>query len=197
MMARLKALLVGFVGLLSLTTACVADEDAPGCGPTAAATAPLPTIDKEDDEFYAHVDAVNSPTELTVTVLDVWEPMDKLRGPRWPEGKARVEPVKRIIILEDISVPDDAEQKKAALEFINNTVKESSNEIICTGSNVSVKKESGGEIVYITAYVFVKKGFTLNNALVRQGLATTSNPLYKSWQEKAKQQKLGIWRDQK
>ena len=87
--------------------------------------------------------------------------------------------------------------KKAALDFINKALKESRNEIICTGSSVSVKKESGGEMICITGYVFVRDGVTLNNALVRQGLATTSNPLYKSWQEKAKRKKLGMWRDQK
>ena len=66
-----------------------------------------------------------------------------------------------------------------------------------TGSSVSVKKEDGQEKIYITGCLFVKAGFTLNNALVRNGLATTSNPLYQSWQEQAKRKKLGIWRDAK
>lgn len=195
-MAELKALLVGLAGLSWLTTGCVIGQYAQGCDPTVA-TESLPEIDKDEDEFYAHVDEITSPTELTVTVLDAWKPMDRLRGPRWPEGKAKVKSTRRILILEDISVPNDAKQKKAAIDFLEKVIKESGNEIICTGSNVSTKKESGSEIVCVTAYVYLKKGFTLNNALVRQGLGTTSNPFYKSWQEKAKQEKLGIWRDQK
>ena len=79
-------------------------------------------------------------------------------------------------------------------DFIRKTLKDSGNEIICTGCRVSVRKESGGEIICITGYVYVKAGFTLNNALVRQGLATTANPLYQSWQQQAKQKKLGMWR---
>ncbi len=191
-----KALVVQCVILLWLTPAWVGGRFAQGSDP-AAAKASLPEVDRDEDEFYAHVDEVNSPTKLTVTVLDVWQPMDKLHGPRWPAGKAKVKPAKRVIILEDISVPDDAQQKKAALDFISKTLKESDNEIICTGSSVSAKKESGSEIIYVTGYVLVRKGFTLNNALVRQGLATTANPFYKTWQEEAKQKKLGIWRDQK
>jgi endonuclease YncB( thermonuclease family) len=35
----------------------------------------------------------------------------------------------------------------------------------------------------------------LNNALVRQGLATTANPFYKSWEEEARKNKRGMWRD--
>ena len=119
-----------------------------------------------------------------------------MHGPRWPEGKAKVAPTKRAIIFEDISVPDDAGQRKAALDFLSKTIKESGHEVICTGSSVSVKKESNIEIICITGYVYVKQGFTLNNALVRQGLATTVNPFYKALQEEAKQKKLGIWRDQ-
>lgn len=190
------ALLVSFFSLLWLASAGVVSQYAQAGAPTAA-KACLPEVDKDEDEFYAHVDVVNSPTELTVTVLDVWQPIDKLHGPRWPEGKAKVKRTKRVIVLEDISVPNGAGQKKAALDFISKTLKESSNEVICTGSSVSVRKQSGSEIVCITGYVYVKKGFTLNNALVRQGLATTTNPFYKSWQERAKKQKLGIWRDQK
>ena len=100
------------------------------------------------------------------------------------------------MILEDITVPDSVEHQKAALDFLSTAVKESGNEVICSGSKVSVRKDSGNEIVCITGYVFVKDGRTLNNAPVREGLATTANPLYKSWQQKAKQKKLGIWRDQ-
>lgn len=190
-----RALLVGFVSLLSLVTAFVANQCVRASDPTAA-TASLPEVDKDEDEFYAHVDKINSPTELMVTVLDVWKPGDKLHGPRWPEGKAKVKPAKRAIILEEIAVPNNAEHKRAALDFVSKTLKESGNEVICTGSSMSVRKESGSEIVCITGYVYVKEGFTLNNALVRQGLATTTNPLYKSWQQQAKEKKLGMWRNQ-
>lgn len=187
-----RALLVGLAAWLVVA----ANQHAEASDPPAA-KASLPEVARDEDEFYAHVDKVNSPTELMVTVLDVWDPMDKLKGPRWPEGKAKVRPTKRLVILEDTVAPKAAEHKKAALEFLDKTLKDSGNEVICTGSNVSVRKESGGEIICITACVFVKKGFTLNNTLVRQGLATTTNPFYKSWQEEAKQKKLGMWRDQK
>ncbi len=149
------------------------------------------------DEFYAHVDKVVSATELLVTVLDVWEPMDRVHGPRWPEGKAKVRPTQRTVILEETVAPQAAEQKKAAVESLEKAVKESDGEVLCTGSDVSVKKNAGGEVIAVTGYVFVKKGFTLNNALVRQGLATTTNPIYKAWQDEAKQKKLGMWSDPK
>lgn len=190
-----RALVVGYISLLWLTTP---NWHSQASEPTKGKTS-LPEVAKDVDEFYAVVDKVNSPTELTVTVLDEWNPMDKLNGPRWPEGKAKVKPAKRLVILEDTLGPNNAEQKKAALDFINKIVKESSNEVICTGSSVVTKKS--GEIC-VTGYVFVRKGkdprlFTINNALVLQGLATTTNPFYKSWQQEAKQKKLGIWRDQK
>jgi endonuclease YncB( thermonuclease family) len=184
------------VSLLWLATACTVSAHAQTCGSTDA-TASLPEADKDEDEFYVRVDKVISPTELAVTVLGVWQPADRVRGRRWPDGKSKVKPTQRTIILEDITVPDDAEQKNAALDFINTALKESDNEVICSGSSVSVRKESDSEMICITGYVFMKKGVTLNNALVRQGLATTSNPFYKSWQEQAKQKKLGMWRDPK
>ena len=87
------------------------------------------------DEFYAVVDKVNSPTELTVTVLDEWNPMDKLNGPRWPRER-QSQTRETISNLEDTLGPNNAEQKKAALDFINKIVKESRNEVICTGSSV-------------------------------------------------------------
>ena len=184
----------GLAGLLWLAAAGAVNPYAQARDP-AAATASLPEVDKNEDEFYAHVDAVVSPTELTVTVLDVWNPLDKVHGPRWPEGKAKVKPTKRLVILEETLAPDTAEQKKAASAFLNKTLQESSNEILCTGSAVSVKKDSGNQVLCVTGYVYVKAGFTLNNALVRQGLATTTNPFYKSWEQQAKQKKLGMWRD--
>ena len=111
-----KAWLVGLVSLSWLATGGAVNQCARASDPTVA-KASLPDVDKDEDEFYAHVDQVNSPTELTVTVLDVWKPMDKLHGPRWPKGKAKVAPAKRTIILEDISVPNNAEQKNAAQGF--------------------------------------------------------------------------------
>ena len=111
-----------------------------------------------------------------------------------PREKRKSNPRKGQSFLEEIAVPNNAEHKRAALDFVSKTLKESGNEVICTGSSISVRKESGGEIVCITGYVYVKEGFTLNNALVRQGLATTTNPLYKSWQQQAKEKKLGMWR---
>jgi endonuclease YncB( thermonuclease family) len=81
------------------------------------------------------------------------------------------------------------------MDFLRKSLKESDHEVICTGSSVSVQNRPGGAVISVTGYVYVKHGFTLNNALVARGLATTSNPFYKSWQEKAKQQKLGIWRN--
>ncbi len=191
-----RAVVVVLVGLLALATAGVAKVPAQAAEPNTAKVS-LPEAPKDEDEFYVHVDKVISPTELMVTVLDVWQPMDRLRGPRWPQGKAKVQPTTRKIILEETSVPDNAEQKKAALDFIIKTIKESGDELITSGSNIATKKESGREVICITAYVYVKAGFTLNNALVRRGLATTTNPLYFSWQNEAKQKKLGIWRDQK
>ena len=88
-----SALIVALVGPLWLAAACVADEHVQGSEATVAKAA-SPEVDKEEDEFYAHVDKVTSPTELLVTILDVWNPMDKLRGPRWPEGNAKVKPTK-------------------------------------------------------------------------------------------------------
>jgi hypothetical protein len=190
------ALLAGVVCLLWLASAWAVNRYAQADDSTATTTS-LPEVDKDVDEFYAHVDEVNSATELTVTILDVWEPRDKLHGPRWPKGEAKVEPTKRAIILEDISVPDDAEQKEAALDFISKTLKESGNEVICTGSSVSVDKQFGDEIICITGYVYVKEGFTLNRGLVRLGLATSTNPVFNSCQEQAGQKKLGIWRNEK
>jgi hypothetical protein len=184
---------VGFVSLLWLATAWGVNPYAQASDPPVATS--LAEVDKDEDEFYAHVDEVISPTELAVTVLDVWNPLDKVRGPRWPAGKAKVKPARRIVILEETSAPNAAEQKKAALDFLRKTLKESDNEILCTGSNVSVRKKAGGESICVTGYVYVKAGFTLNNALLRQGLATTTNPFYKSWEQQAKQKKLGIWRD--
>ena len=191
-----RVLLGALSSLLGLATVGIANQYAQAGDPTTK-TAALPEVDKDDDEFYAHVDNVTSPTELMVTVLDVWNPMDKLHGPRWPDGVAKVKPTKRAVILEDIAVPNNADQKKSALEFISKALKESGNEVICTGSSVSVRKELGGEVICITGYVILKNGTTLNNALVRQGLATTTSPIYKVWQEEAKKKKLGIWRDQK
>jgi hypothetical protein len=188
------ALLIGMFALLGFATAWIAERPAHAAQPTAANRS-LPEFDKDEDEFYARVDAVDSPTELTVTVLDAWRPMDKVQGPRWPNGIAKVKPVKRTVVLEELSGPSDAEQRKSAMDFIRRTLKESDHEVICTGSGISVKKGSGGEMISITAYVYVKKGFTLNNAMVSHGWATTSNPFYREWQEAAKRKKLGIWRD--
>jgi len=157
----------------------------------------LPEIGKDIDEFYARVDEVVSPTALRVTILDAWNPEDKLHGLRWPNGEAKVQPAKRTIFLEETSVPNNGDAQKAAVDFVKTLIQKSNHEILCTGSNVAVKKEPQGEVICVTAYVYVKKGYTINNALVRQGLATTSNPFYKSWQEEAKQKKLGIWRDPK
>jgi hypothetical protein len=192
--AILTPLLVACAALLVLGSDCAGGRDAIGKDPPATSPS-LPVVAEDVDEFYARVDKVNSPTELAVTILDVWQPSDKTKGPRWPEGKARVQPAKRIVNLEDTIAPPAAQDRKAAVDFILQALKESANEIVCTGSSVTKKKESGNEIVCVTGYVFVKKGFTLNNALVRQGLATTANPFYKSWEEEARKNKRGMWRD--
>ena len=124
-----NALLVGCSALLWLASAWwVVDlQHLQGADPTAK-KASLPELPKDEDEFYARVDKVNSPTELTVTVLDAWNPLDKRNGLRWPKGVAKVRPTKRAIILEDISVPDSAEQRKRALDFLQKTLDESGNE---------------------------------------------------------------------
>ena len=179
-----------------LTTASFLPQEA-GAGDRTPADAALPTVAEDVDEFYAHVDRINSPTELTVTILDLWQPMDKVKGPRWPEGRAKVKPAERIVALEEIAVPGNADDQKAALAFAAKTLRQSKDEVICSGSSVVVGKESGKQTIRIKAYVFVKDGFTLNNALVRQGLATTTNPIYKSWEQEAKQKRLGIWRNTK
>ena len=157
----------------------------------------LPAVDQNADEFYARVDRINSATELTVTVLDLWQPLDKVKGPRWPGGKAKVQPAERIVTLEDTSVPANPQDQKAARDCLAEALKQSNNEVICTGSAVSVRREAGKPVVAVTAYVYVKEGFTLNNRLVRLGLATTTNPFYKAWQDKAKQKRLGLWKNAK
>ncbi len=191
-------LILGFLLLLGLATIDHAPLAAQAGEPVSPQSqASLPVADKDIDEFYARVDEVVSPTELTVTILDAWDPKDKWNGLRWPDGKAKVQPAKRTVLLEETSVPKDADAQKAAIHYIKTLVQESNNEIVCTGSNVAVRKDPQGEVICVTAYVYVKKGFTINNALVRQGLATTTNPFYKSWQEEAKQKQLGIWRNSK
>jgi hypothetical protein len=182
-----SALLVGFSALLWLASTwwVVNLQHLQAADPTTK-KASLPEVAQDEDEFYAHVDRVDSPTELTVTVLDVWNPLDKRYGLRWPAGIAKVKPTKRAIILEDISVPDSAEQRKRALDFVQKTLEESGNEVICSGSSVSVKKQPGGDVICVTGYLSVKKGFTLNAALVRQGLATTTNPSLKPHQPSQK-----------
>lgn len=164
-------------------------------GALAAPETPLPEADRDVDEFYARVDRIVSPTELRVTILDEWRPTDKIDGERWPNGKARVKPTERTVFLEDISVPSEPRHQKAALEFLRNMVKESEGEVICSGSKVETKKAKDAERICVTGYVFVKPGGTLNNALVRAGLATTENVLYHDVQAKAKRQRLGIWAD--
>jgi hypothetical protein len=188
-----SVLVAGLCGLLGFVAPWVARHA--HAAPPTAGSALLPEIDKDEDEFYARVDEVLSPTELRLTVLDVWQPMDKVREPRWPHGIAKVKPAKRTVVLEDLTAAGDAEQRRAAMDFLRKSLKESDHEVICTGSSVSVQNRAGGAVISVTGYVYVKQGFTLNNALVSRGLATTSNPFYKSWQEKAKQQKLGIWQD--
>jgi hypothetical protein len=157
----------------------------------------LPEAAKDVDEFYARVDEIVSPTELMVTVLDVWNPLDKARGPRWPGGKARVKPARRAVVLEEIAAPDNADDKKQAMDLLRKAIDESGGEVICSGSGVAVKKLAGGEVICVTGYITVKKGFSLNNMLVRQGLATTTNPFYQPWQEEAKRKGLGMWRAKK
>lgn len=166
-------------------------------GDSTPAKPALPAVADYEDEFYAHVDRINSPTELTVTILDLWDPMDRIKGPRWPNGKAKVKPAERVITLEETFVPANAEDQKAALDFITKALEKSKYEVMCTGSSVVTKNESGKKVVCIKACVFVKDWFTLNNTLVRQGLATTTNPFYKPWEQEAKQKKLGIWRNAK
>lgn len=188
-----RIVLLGCLGILSLWSGWDECQSAQGDDP-APSEMSLPEIGEETDEFYARVDKIISPTELLVTVLDIWQPGDKLQGPRWPEGEARVRPASRVVILEDITAPDDAEQQKEALDFLRKTIEESDHEVICTGSNVVVSGDRCDEAVRITGYVYVKEGFTLNRALVRSGLATSANPVHKAIQEQAKQKRLGIWK---
>jgi hypothetical protein len=152
-------------------------------------------VDPQEDEFYARVDEVRSPTELIVTILDIWKPMDKLQGDRWPNGAAKVKPTRRIIVLEETAVPNDPNVVNEAVAFLKKAIRNSNHEIICSGSNVSVRKEPEGETICVVGYVFVKNGLTLNNALVCRGLATTTNPFYQSLQHEAKRKKLGMWRE--
>ena len=127
---------------------------------TVAAFNYTPYVDENTDEFYGRVDRVDGPFELTVTILDAWNPMDKKYGLRWPHGKQKVKRIQKKVVLDDLIAPKTADERRAVMDFIKESVK-TDNEIIVSGGAVYLHKDWPR---------------CLNTELVRQGLVATTNP---------------------
>jgi hypothetical protein len=146
---------------------------------TAMAFNSAPYVDEDTDEFYGRVDSVEAPFELKVTILDVWNPVDKRYGPRWPHGKQKVKQIQKKVVLDDLVAPRTPDEARAVIDFIRESIK-TDNEIIVSGGAVYLHKDWPR---------------CLNTELVRQGLVATTNPFEFQWMERAKAKKIGIWRD--